>query len=190
MCTIFGWLIRVNAEAMLLRSQKTCSKTEIVKFSRFIFYHKGQLWQDSIPRLLHISTRFFFVIKIHIVYLKTVPGLFDTTLRGFSILRRKWKHRKKDIFYIKYEIFPKIKLQLANTDTVFGRRHVCIILSKSKIEKGSIVSELNPELRKTGVLPQTLQQSHRVLNHKFLQPAIDLRCLSTQQKKEKVNVCF
>ena len=130
MCTNFGWLIRVNAEAMLLWSQKTCSKTKIVKFSRFIFYHKGQLWQDSIRRLLHISTQFFFVIKIHIVYLKTVTGLFDTTLRWLSMLRRKWKHREKKIFYTKYEIFPKIKLQLANADTVLGRRHVCIIIKK------------------------------------------------------------
>ena len=48
---------------------------------RFIFYHKGQLWHDSIRRLLHISTQFFFVIEIHIVYLKTVPGLSDTPLR-------------------------------------------------------------------------------------------------------------
>ena len=36
MCTDFGWLIRVNAEAMLLWSQKTCKQTKIVKFSHFI----------------------------------------------------------------------------------------------------------------------------------------------------------
>ena len=65
------------------------------------------------------------------------------------------KTPEKDTFYTKYEIFPKIKLQLANADTVLGRRHVCIIIKK-KIEIGSIVSELNPELWKTGVLPQTL----------------------------------
>ena len=80
-CPDFGWLIRVNAEAMLLWSQKTCKQTKIVKFSHFIFDHKGQLWQDSIQRLLHISTKFFFVIKIHIVLFKTVPGLVDTPLR-------------------------------------------------------------------------------------------------------------
>ena len=73
--------IRVNAEAMLLWSQKTCKQTKIVKFSHFIFDHKGQLWQDSIQRLLDISTKFFFVIKIHIVLFKTVPGLVDTPLR-------------------------------------------------------------------------------------------------------------
>ena len=106
------------------------SENMIVKFSPFIFYHKGQLWQDSIRRLLHISTQFFFVIEIHIVYLKTVPGYFDTTLRWLPMLRRKWKHQKKDIFYTKYEIFPKIKLELANADTVLGRRHVCIIIKK------------------------------------------------------------
>ena len=31
-----------------------------------------------------------------------------------------------------------------------------VSLSKRKIEIGSIISELNPELWKTGVLPQTL----------------------------------
>ena len=66
---------------MLLWSQKTCKQTKIVKFSHFMFDHKGQLWQDSIQRLLHISTKFFFVIKIHIVLFKTVPGLVDTPRR-------------------------------------------------------------------------------------------------------------
>ena len=36
------------------------------------------------------------------------------------------------------------------------REGMYVSLSKRKIEIGSIVSELNPELWKTGVLPQTL----------------------------------
>ena len=58
---------------------------------------------------------------------------------------------KGDISYAKYEIFLKIRLQLANADPVLWRRHVCIIIKK--IEIGSIMSQLNPELWKTGVLP-------------------------------------
>ena len=81
--------------------------------------------------IAHIDPILFF-INIHIVYLKTVPGLFDTPLRWLSMLRTKWKHRKKNMFYTNYEIFPKIKLQLANADTVLGRRRVCIIIKKKK----------------------------------------------------------
>ena len=65
------------------------------------------------------------------------------------------KTSEKDIFYTKNEIFPKIKLQLTNADTVLGEG-MYVSLSKRKIEIGSIVSELNAELWKTGVLPQTL----------------------------------
>ena len=36
----------------------------------------------------------------------------------------------KKIFYTKYEIFPKIRLQLANADIVLGRSHVCIIIKR------------------------------------------------------------
>ena len=43
---------------------------------------------------------------------------------------------KKEIFYTKNEIFSKIRFQLTNADTVFGRKN----------EKGSLVSELNPKL--------------------------------------------
>ena len=100
------------------------------------------------------------------------------------MLRRKWKHRKKDIFYTKYEIFPKIKLQLANADTVFGRRHVCIIIKKRNWNK------LNPELWKTWILPQTLFQSHRVLNRKFLQPVIDFWMFVYATEKKKLISAF
>ena len=71
----------------------------------------------------------FFVIKIHIVYFKTVPGLFDTPLRWLSMLRRN-ENTGKNVFYTKCEIFPKIRLQLANADTILGRRHVFIIIEK------------------------------------------------------------
>ena len=59
----------------------------------------------------------------------------------------------KDIFYTKYEIFPKIKLQLANADTFWGEG-IYVSLSKRKIEIGSIVSELNPELWKCEFCPK------------------------------------
>ena len=54
------------------------------------------------------------------------------------------KEKRHFIQNMKY-LFPKIRLQLANTDTVLGRSHVCIIIQK-KFEIGSIVSELNPKL--------------------------------------------
>ena len=57
------------------------------------------------------------------------------------------------IFYTKYEIYPKIWLELANVDTVFGEKACTYHYHKEKIEIGSIISELNPELWKTGVLP-------------------------------------
>ena len=128
-CTDFGWLIRVNAEAMLLWNQKTCKQTKIVKFSHFIFDHKGQLWQDSIQRLLHISTNFFFLwLKYISFYSKRFPGVSTLHLDNYLCYEENENTRKKEVFYTKYKIFPKIKLQLANADTVLGRRHVCIIM--------------------------------------------------------------
>ena len=59
----------------------------------------------------------------------------------------------KNILYKIY--FPKIRLQLTNADTFLGGA-MYVSLSKRKNEIGSIVSELNPTLWKTGILPQTL----------------------------------
>ena len=51
--------------------------------------------------------------------------------RGYNYLcYEENENTGKNIFYTKYEIFPKIKLQLANADTILGRTHVCIIIKK------------------------------------------------------------
>ena len=42
----------------------------------------------------------FFLMKIHIVYFKTVPWFYDTPLRWLSMLWRKWKHREKILYRI------------------------------------------------------------------------------------------
>ena len=43
-----------------------------------------------------------------------------------------------------------------------------VSISKRKSEIASLVSELNPKLGKTGVLPQTLKLITRMLDHKIL----------------------
>ena len=59
--------------------------------------------------------------------------------------------------YILYKIWHifKNKAPIGKRGYRFGEK-TCMYHYQKKIEMGSIVSELNPELWKTGVLPQTL----------------------------------
>ena len=63
--------------------------------------------------------------------LKNNSRAFRYSTSMIIYVTKKMKTPEKNIFYAKYEIFPKIKLQLANADTVLGRRHVCIIIKKN-----------------------------------------------------------
>ena len=60
--------------------------------------------------------------------------------------------------YILYKIWniSKNKAPIGKRGYRFGEKACMYHYQKRKIEIGSIVSELNPELWKTGVLPQTL----------------------------------
>ena len=71
---------------------------------------------------------------------------------------------------------------LTNADTVL-REAICVSYKKSEIS--CTVSELNPKLWKARALPQALQQSPRVLNHKIVQLVIGFEVMSTQHKKRK-----
>ena len=62
---------------------------------------------------------------------------------------------KKNILYKIWNI-SKNKAPIGKRGYCFGGEGMYVSLSKRKIEIGSIVSELNPELWKTWVLPQTL----------------------------------
>ena len=61
------------------------------------------------------------------------------------------------------------------------REAMYVSLSKLKSEIGSIVSELNPKLRNTRVLPQTLSQSPQVINHEILQSFLCFEVIYTQK---------
>ena len=69
---------------------------------------------------------------------------------------KKMKTPKKR--YILYKIWniSKNKAPIGKRGYRFWGEGMYVSLSKRKIEIGSIVKELNPELWKTGVLPQTL----------------------------------
>ena len=60
--------------------------------------------------------------------------------------------------YILYKIWntSKNKAPIGKRGYRFGEKACMYHYQKEKIETGSIVSELNPELWKTWVLPQTL----------------------------------
>ena len=60
--------------------------------------------------------------------------------------------------YILYKIWniSKNKAPIGKRGYCFGEKACMYHYQKEKFEIGSIVSELNPELWKTGVLPQTL----------------------------------
>ena len=97
---------------------------------------------------------------------------------------KKMKHRKKIYFVQSMEYFQK-KGSNWQTQTPFLGEAMYVSFSKWKIEIGNKMSELNPKLWKTGVLPQTLSQSPRVLNRKILQQVIYFGSLSMQTEKMK-----
>ena len=78
------------------------------------------------------------------------------------------KASEKSYFFTKYEICPKITLHWQAQGPCLGEA-IYVSLLKIKSEIGSMASELNKKLWKTGVLPHTLLQSPRVLNHSMLQ---------------------
>ena len=74
---------------------------------------------------------------------------------GNLIDRRKWKHRK-NIFLNKILNISKNKALFGKRGYRLGEKACMYHYQKRKIEIDSIVWELNPELWKMGVLPQTL----------------------------------
>ena len=71
----------------------------------------------------------FLLLKYTLFTSKRFPGSSILLLDDY-LCHEKMKTLEKMIFYIKYETFPKMRLQLANVDTVLGRSHVCIIIKK------------------------------------------------------------
>ena len=107
---------------------------------------------------------------MHIICLKTVPGFFDIPFRFFLCYEENENAWKKERFYIKREIFPKISFPSRNTKNNFKRRDICIIIEKDKSEIATIVSDLHPKLWKSCVLPPNARASPLIVKSCYVAP--------------------
>ena len=126
---------------------------------------------DSTQKLLQISLRFFLYVKVHNMYVKTVPGFVDIRFTSLPKLMKKIKStppppppppkkkKKKKAFSIKYVEFGNLTHVSKNTGTVLG---VAYIQTNSQNKNENQAFRLGVESRivKKVFSPKTLKQYH------------------------------
>ena len=75
----------------------------------------------------------FFIIKIHIVYFKTVPGFFDTPLRWLSMSRKNENTGENDILYKIWNI-SKNEAPIGKRGYRFGEKPCMYHYQKEKMK--------------------------------------------------------
>ena len=154
MCTNFGWLIRVNAEAMLLWSQKHVVKLKSLYSPTSFLTIKVNFDKIQFEDYCIYRPNPLLWLEYILFTSKRLPGFLILHLDNYLCYEENENTGKKDISYTRYEIYPKGSNWQKRIP--FWGECMYVSLSKRKIKVGNTVSELNPELWKTGVFPQTL----------------------------------